>query len=114
MNSSWTMDYPDAENTMQLFYGPNGAPGSNTSNFNNAEYDRLFKATAILSESPERTALYRQMNQLVMDECASITGISRTMVFLWDKDAIMLPDRSFLGGHFMRFVDLTVESGATR
>lgn len=114
MNSSWTMDYPDAENTMQLFYGPNAAPGSNTSNFQNAEYDRLFKATAILSESPERTALYREMNQLVMDECASITGISRTMVFLWDKDAIMLPDRSFLGGHFMRFVDLTVESGATQ
>ncbi len=23
----WTMDYPDAENTVQLFYGPNSSPG---------------------------------------------------------------------------------------
>ena len=57
-------------------------------------------------ESPERTLIYREMNQLLMDDCASITGISRTLLFLWDKQAIMKPDRSFLGGYFMRFVDM--------
>src|SRR5690606_2737096 len=29
MGSAWSLDYPDAENVLQLFYGPNEAPGSN-------------------------------------------------------------------------------------
>ena len=106
INSSWTMDYPDAENLMQLYYGPNAAPGTNSANYNNPQYNRLYETSVSMDESPERTRIYREMNQLLMDDCASITGISRTLLFLWDKDVIMKPDRSFLGGHFMRFVDL--------
>ena len=41
INSSWTMDYPDAENVMQLYYGPNAAPGSNSASYANPDYDRL-------------------------------------------------------------------------
>jgi ABC-type transport system substrate-binding protein len=106
INSSWTMDYPDAENLMQLYYGPNAAPGSNSANYNNPDYNRLYEDSAALNESPERTKIYREMNRLLMDDCASITGISRTLLFLWDKKVIMKPDRSFLGGYFMRFVEL--------
>ncbi len=109
INSSWTMDYPDAENVMQLYYGPNGAPGSNSSNYNNPEYNQLYESSSAMGESPQRTRIYRQMNQLLMDDCTSITGISRTLLFLWDRKVIMKPDRSFVGGYFMRFVDL-VES----
>ncbi len=106
INSSWTMDYPDAENVMQLYYGPNAAPGSNSASYNNPEYNRLYEASSVMSESAERTQIYRQMNQMIMDDCVSITGISRTLIFLWNKEVIMKPDRSFLGGYFMRFVDL--------
>jgi oligopeptide transport system substrate-binding protein len=113
INSSWTMDYPDAENLMQLYYGPNAAPGSNSANYNNPVYNRLYEAAAPLSESPERTQIYREMNHLLMDDCVSITGISRTLLFLWDKQAIMKPDRSFLGGYFLRFVDLTDSANDT-
>jgi ABC-type transport system substrate-binding protein len=106
INSSWTMDYPDAENLVQLYYGPNASPGTNSANYNNPEYNRLYEASIAMHESPERTAIYRQMNQLLMEDCASITGISRTLLFMWNKDFVMKPDRSFLGGYFMRFVDL--------
>ena len=106
INSSWTMDYPDAENLMQLYYGPNAAPGSNSASYNNPDYNRLYETAAIMNESPERTSIYREMNQMLMDDCVGITGISRTPIFLWDKKFIMKPDRSFLGGYFMRFVDL--------
>ena len=106
MNMSWTMDYPDTENNMQLFYGPNAAPGSNTANYNNPHYDALYEKAAAMTESDERGLIYRDMNQMLMDDCVSITGISRTMLFLWNKKAIMKPDRSFLGGYFLRFVDL--------
>jgi ABC-type transport system substrate-binding protein len=106
ITSSWTMDYPDAENTMQLYYGPNASPGSNSSNYNNPEFDALYRRSAAMLPSPERTELYRQMNQLVIDDCAAISGISRNLLFLWHKDAVMLPDRSFVSGFFLRFVDL--------
>ena len=53
------------------------------------------------------------MNQLLMNDCVGIVGISRTMVFLWDKKFIMKPDRSFLGGYFMRFVDLAEPASTT-
>ncbi len=113
INSSWTMDYPDVENNMQLYFGPNAAPGSNSASYNNPDYDRLYKTSAVLNESPRRTQIYREMNQLLMNDCVSITGISRTLLFLWDKETIMKPDRSFLGGYFMRFVDLVDSASST-
>ena len=57
--------------------------------------------------------MYREMNRMLMDDCVSITGISRTLVFLWNKRVIMKPDRSFLGGYFMRFVDVAEPVNST-
>jgi oligopeptide transport system substrate-binding protein len=109
--TAWTMDYPDAENTMQLFFGPNAAPGSNTANYNNEEFNRLFRASATMQPSPLRTAMFRNMNRLVIDDCATISGISRTLILLWRREVTMLPDRSFLGGYFFRFADPDPKSG---
>jgi len=110
INSSWTMDYPDAENVMQLYYGPNAAPGSNSASYANPEYDGLYELSSVMAESPERTAVYRNMNRMLTDDCVGFTGISRTLLFLWDKKAIMQPDRSFVGGYFTRFVDLAQDT----
>jgi ABC-type transport system substrate-binding protein len=105
ITSSWTMDYPDAENTVQLFFGPNASPGSNSANYDNEEFNRLYRSSSTMEASPMRTTLYRTMNRLVLEDCATISGISRTLIMLWNKDKAMLPDRSFLGGFFFRFVD---------
>ena len=104
ITSGWIMDYPDAENTIQLFYGPNASPGSNSSNFDNEEFNQLYRTSSTMQPSPMRTAMYNNMNRLVMEECAAISGISRTLVQMWNKDVTMLPDRSFVGGSFFRFV----------
>jgi ABC-type transport system substrate-binding protein len=114
INSSWTMDYPDAENVMQLYYGPNAAPGSNSASYANPEYDRLYELSASMPESPQRTRIYRDMNRLLTDDCVGFTGISRTLLLLWDKQAIMQPDRSFVGGYFTRFVDISDGADAAR
>lgn len=106
VSKGWGLDYPDAENTLQLFYGPNGSPGSNDANYRNPEYDRLYEQTAVMLPSAERTALYQRMNQMVVDDCVSITGLSRTRILLWHKDVIAMPDREIVGGFFMKFVDL--------
>jgi oligopeptide transport system substrate-binding protein len=103
---SWTLGYPDAQNTLQLFYGPNAAPGANSYNYRNPEFDALYERSQTLQSGPERTALYRAMNRMVIDDCVVLSGLSRTRIHLWRKNAIMVPDRETLGGYFIRFVDL--------
>ena len=48
--------------------------------------------------------MYHDMNRLMIDDCASISGISRTLILLSSRDFSMLADRSFVGGFFWRFV----------
>lgn len=107
----WGLDYPDAENTLQLFYGPNGSPGSNDANYRNEEFDRLFRESKVMLPSPERTELYQRMNQMVIDDCVAATGLSRTRVHLWHRDVIALPDREIVGGFFLKYVDVAEGSG---
>ena len=103
---AWSLDYPDAENTLQLFYGPNKSPGSNNFNYDNPKFNALFEQSKIMQPSPERTQLYRQLNQMVIDDCVVLSGLSRNRIYLWHKDVIMYPDREILGGFFFRYVDV--------
>ena len=53
--TGWNADYPDAENFLILFYGPNGksrSDGENDSNYSNPEYDRLFEQMKTLLKAP--------------------------------------------------------------
>jgi oligopeptide transport system substrate-binding protein len=102
----WGLDYPDAENTLQLFYGPNSSPGSNDANYRNPEYDRLYDQARVMLPSPERTQIYRRMNQMVIDDCLAVTGMARTRIYVWHKNVIALPDREIVGGFFLKYVDL--------
>lgn len=102
----WGLDYPDAENTLQLFYGPNGSPGSNDANYRNPAFDRLYEQASVMLPSPERTELYRRMNQMVIDDCVAITGMSRKRIHLWHNNVVALPDREIVGGFFLRYVDV--------
>jgi ABC-type oligopeptide transport system substrate-binding subunit len=65
---SWGADYPEAQNFLQLFYGPN-APIPNGSNYSNPEFDSLFATAAAMGPGPERAALYRKMERIVVDDC---------------------------------------------
>lgn len=110
----WGLDYPDAENTLQLFYGPNHSPGSNTANYANPEYDALYEQASVMQPSPERTAIYRRMNQMVIDDCVTISGISRTRIAVWHRDVLMYPDANIVGGFFLPFVALADGAGGIR
>lgn len=74
---AWGADYPAAQNFLQLFYGPNRAPGSNSANYANPEYDALYEKSLLLAPGPERTALYREMQQIVVDDCVWIFRYAR-------------------------------------
>lgn len=102
----WGLDYPDAENTLQLLYGPYETPGSNNANYKNPEYDKLYEQSSVMQPGPERTAIYRKMNQILIDDCVLMSGMSRNRLYLWHKDVIGLPDREILGGFWLKYVDV--------
>jgi oligopeptide transport system substrate-binding protein len=102
----WGLDFPDAENTLQLFYGPNASPGSNDANYRNPEYDELYEQSSVMLPSSERTALYQKMNRILIDDCIAMTGMSRTRIFLMHKNVVAIPDREILGGFFLKYVDI--------
>ncbi|HTS20995.1 MAG TPA: ABC transporter substrate-binding protein [Casimicrobiaceae bacterium] len=61
----WNADYPDAENFMQLLYGPSVGQ-ENHARFRLPEFDRLFERARRLPDSPERTQLFDRMTELVL------------------------------------------------
>ena len=66
---SWIADYADPENYLALFYSPNFSPsGSNYTHFSSPKFDELYeKARAEVNDSI-RLKMYRQMDQMVIDE----------------------------------------------
>ncbi|WP_430462324.1 ABC transporter substrate-binding protein [Thalassolituus sp. LLYu03] len=69
----WLADYPDAENFLFLLYGPNGqvvsgGSGVNSSNYNNAEYNRLFEKMKLMENTPERMRIIRRMLSIVQQD----------------------------------------------
>lgn len=67
----WSADYPDPENFLFLFYGPNGAAkygGENTSNYQNDEFDRLFEKMRVLPDGPERYAIIGKMAKILEND----------------------------------------------
>ena len=79
---AWGADYPDAENFLQLLYGPNKAPGANGSGFNNDEFNKLFEMSSVMQDSPQRTALYEKLNRLAAESVPLIYGVHRQSYLL--------------------------------
>ena len=66
---SWVADYPDAENYLSLFYGPNRTPaGPNYTRFKNPRIDKIYKKLRSENNPERRVELYREMDSLVMQE----------------------------------------------
>src|SRR5512134_536558 len=60
----WNADYPDPENFLFLLHGAQGkvkTSGENASNYENAEFDRLFERMKNMYNGPERQALIDRM-----------------------------------------------------
>jgi oligopeptide transport system substrate-binding protein len=62
--AAWIADYPDGDDFMQLFYGPNSHQNNNAC-FQMAEWDRIYEKTRSMPDSPERNRLYRQLWRMV-------------------------------------------------
>ena len=69
--ASWIADYPDAENFLCLFYGKNGAPPRYT-RYQNDAFDDLYEASIQQTDLDKRTALYHEMNRMIVEDAPVI------------------------------------------
>jgi ABC-type transport system substrate-binding protein len=60
--SAWHSDYPDGENFMQLFYGPN-THQSNHACYRSAAFDKFYSDMSKMPNSPERDRLFEMMSR---------------------------------------------------
>ena len=75
---AWGSDYPDAENNLSTFYGPNGSPGNNHYNYENAEYDKLYEQIAGMRPSEERNKVIDRMIEILLEDCPYAGSMART------------------------------------
>ena len=74
--SAWIADYPDAQNFLQLLYGPN-TDQSNEARFRLPEYDRLYEKSLTYPDGEERNKLYREMTRLLFAYAPWRLGVTR-------------------------------------
>lgn len=79
---AWGSDYPDGENNLSLFYGPNESPGSNHFNYKNPEYDALYEKIRSMQPSPERDAIYNTMLEMLLEDVPYVGSMARTRNYL--------------------------------
>ena len=79
----WFADYPDAENFLFLLYGPNskaltGGNGENSSNYQNAEFDKLFDELKFLDDGPRKQQVIDRMVAITQEDARGHSATTRT------------------------------------
>jgi len=85
---SWIADYPDAENYLSVFYSKNPAP-PNYTRYHNPAFDLLFEKAIAETNDSIRYELYRQADQLMINDAP--------VVPLWYDKAVRLVQTRVVG-----------------
>ncbi len=73
----WHADYPDPENFLFLLYGPNSKQrfgGENAANYDNPEFNRLFKQMETMENTPARYDLIDKLLEIVRRDAPWVWG----------------------------------------
>jgi oligopeptide transport system substrate-binding protein len=88
-SGGWLADYPDPENFLFLFYGPNGKVkhgGPNATNYEDPEYDRLFEQMESMQSSPARLKIINEMMLILQRDAPAAWQyfpVSYSLVHQW-------------------------------
>jgi oligopeptide transport system substrate-binding protein len=64
----WAMDYPDAENSLQLLTTINHSPGPNATFYSNKKFDTYFEELKVLQDGPRKKELMKKIESIVNEE----------------------------------------------
>jgi oligopeptide transport system substrate-binding protein len=63
----WAMDYPDAENILQLLISNNHPPGPNVTYFDDPQFNKYFQKLRYLEDGAEKFELMSKMEKIIHD-----------------------------------------------
>ncbi len=90
--SGWNADYPDPENFLFLFYGPNSkvrSQGENGTNYQRDEYDRMFEEMESMQNGPARRAIMERMVAMLRHDapcCWGFHPVRYSLVHGWCRN----------------------------
>lgn len=84
----WNADYPDPENFLFLLYGGNAVihtkgTGINAANYDNPEFNRLFKQMKTMQNTPQRLAIIHKMVEIAQKDSPWIWGFNPKSLALY-------------------------------
>lgn len=80
--SSFTADM----SFMATMYGTDGIDATNYARYSNPKVDDLFAQGDATTDSAERLAIYKEICEIVIDDCPHIPIQHKQMPFVWNKD----------------------------
>ena len=99
MGLAWGGDWPDAQNFVQLAYGPNKSPGSNNYNYDKPEVNRLYKESLPMPPSPARDKIYQRINAIILEDQPFHGSMARTRDYLIPADTLNFKPEEMIPNH---------------
>jgi oligopeptide transport system substrate-binding protein len=114
----WLADYPDPENFLFLMYGPESpldcqCDGVNNSNYDNTEYDALFRRMRLMDPGPEREAVVAQMVELWRRDAVWMNGFHPLEYYL-NNEWVHNTRRHGISKRTLKYVRIEDELRASR
>lgn len=83
--SGFSATLPDAQDILQAYHSKAWAPGANSYNYANPEFDKLYDKIAVMQDCPERRELYRKMELIVLEDCPAVL-LNQRIAFVLHHD----------------------------
>ena len=109
-SAPWMADFPDGDNFMQLFYGPN-IHQNNNGCFQDDDYDKMYVQTQKLPAGPERDALYHKMARIIEVKGGALMGYGRYRNMLAQKKVLGYKKHPILVQEF-QYIDIAPDGAA--
>lgn len=104
----WHADYPDPENFLQLYYGPNIEKGTNSTNYRNPEFDDLYRRILSMPDSPERREICARMVRMLNEDVPMLL-LAEPMAFVLKYDYLRNYKRHPIGYGMTKYLRIDTE-----
>lgn len=106
----WALDYPDAENVLQLLTKETFPPGPNASSFSDPKFEELFKKFQVLEDGNEKFNLMNQMESIVLEELPWVMVYYRREYTIFQPELANFRSSSGLINNYFKYLKLKSSS----
>lgn len=95
----WSMDYPDAENILQLLSKKSHSPGPNVTKYHNVKFEALYNKIKFLYDGQEKIKLMSDMEDIVLEDVPWIMQYYTRNYILYYSHVLNYRDSDIINNH---------------